>query len=127
MWSKYDAHKFIVYPSFEKSLGEQKVKSRVFLKSSLKFTFSQDNCRKSRQKKNSQDPRLVMSSIRVIVVAKTDDEIYVSSTIKCIVLSICFIYCPKGGRVVENIDCDVANLKIVTTHHAQIVITMQKW
>ena len=68
-----------------------------------------------------------MSSIRVIVFVKTDDEIYVSSTIKCIVLSICFIYCPKEGRVLENIDSDVANVKIVTTHHAQIVITTLKW
>ena len=73
-------------------------------------------------KQNKQHLRLIISSIRVGVVAKTDDEVYVLSTIKvyCCFLSIFFtVLFFKEGRVVENIESDVATLEIVTI--------MQKW
>ena len=63
--------------------------------------------------------RLVISSIRVDVVAKTDDEVYVSNTIKMYSYFLFFPYCPKYGPVDENIETDVATSKIITT--------MQKW
>ena len=64
--------------------------------------------------------RLVISSIRVGVVAKTDDEIYVLNTIKIYgYFSFFFLYCAKECRVVENIESDAVTLKMITT--------MQKW
>ena len=65
--------------------------------------------------------RLAISSIRVGVVAKTDDEVYVSCTIKiCNYFSFVFTTVPKKVQpVVENIESYVATLKIITT--------MQKW
>lgn len=48
------------------------------------------------------------------MVTKTDNENYVISTIK-IYGHISFVLCcAKVGRVVENTECDVATLKIVT-------------
>ena len=64
---------------------------------------------------------LVISSTRVSVATKTDDEIHVLFTIKIYTFYYFsfFLYCAKEGRVVENIGSDLATLKIITT--------MQKW
>ena len=56
------------------------------------------------------------------MVAKTDDEVYVLSTIKIYSCFLSIFFTAlffKEGRVVENIESDVATLKIVTI--------MQKW
>ena len=52
---------------------------------------------------------------RVLSVApKSDDEIYVSVSIdEYVVTFICFLQCAKKGRVVENIENEVATWKIV--------------
>ena len=43
------------------------------------------------------------------VVPKIDGEIYVSISIgKCIITFTCFLHCAKKGRVVENIESEVA-------------------
>ena len=60
-----------------------------------------------------------MSSTRVSAVTKTDDQIYVLSTIKILVTFLWFLYWAKEGWVVKSIECDAAILKIITT--------MQKW
>ena len=60
-----------------------------------------------------------MSSTRVSAVTKTDDQIYVLSTIKILVTFLWFLYWAKEGWVVKSIECDSAILKIITT--------MQKW
>ena len=53
------------------------------------------------------------------MVAQTDDEVYVSITIKMYSYLSFFLYCAKKGPVVENIESDVATLKIITI--------MKKW
>ena len=57
------------------------------------------------------------------MVTKTDNENYVISTIK-IYGHISFVFCcAKVARVVENTECDVATLKIVTAmQKSQIII-----
>ena len=48
------------------------------------------------------------------MVAKIDDEVYVLTIIKIYsYFFICLLCCAKEGRVVENIESDVANLKIL--------------
>ena len=48
------------------------------------------------------------------VVPKTDGEIYVSISIgEYIITFTCFLHCAKKGRVVENIESEVATWKIV--------------
>ena len=47
--------------------------------------------------------------IRLSVVPKTDGEIYVSISIgEYVITSTCFLHCVKKGRVVENIESEVA-------------------
>ena len=59
---------------------------------------------------------LLISSIKVSVVDKTNDGVYVSSTFEDVqLLFICFLYCAKQGPVVKNLESDVATLKIITT------------
>ena len=64
--------------------------------------------------------RLVISSIRVSVVSKTDDEVYVSSTIKMYsYFSFVFSTVPKKVQLLKILESDVGTLKIITT--------MKKW
>ena len=89
----------------------------AILKKNLRFKQLRLNYINSQKKQTEKKRlRLVISSIRVGVVAKADDEVYISSTIK---MYICFLYCAKESPLVENIESDVATSKIVTT--------MQKW
>ena len=68
---------------------------------------------KTKQKSNNN--RLVISFIRVGVVAKTDDENSLKHDKNTLLFFVCFL----EGRVAENIESDLATLKIVTS--------MQKW
>ena len=52
----------------------------------------------------------VILSIGVDVVAKTDDDIYVLIIIKIYSLQLSCCCCDKEGRVVENIESDVATI-----------------
>ena len=57
------------------------------------------------------------------VVPQTDDEIYVSISIgEYIIIFLCFLHCAKEGRVVENIESEVATWKIFIEK-----ISMLKW
>ena len=65
--------------------------------------------------KKSNNNRLVISFIRVGVVAKTDDENSLKHDKNTLLFFVCFL----EGLVAENIESDLATLKIVTS--------MQKW
>ena len=57
-------------------------------------------------RKNKEHVRLVISSIRVGVLAKTNDEIYVLSTIQIYSFHL-FLPWPEEDRVIEYIESDV--------------------
>ena len=84
------------------------------MKENLHFQQSRLNYTNNQKQKQKKDTVIV--SIGVDVVARTNEEIYVLSIIK--IYSFHFFFCcAKEGRVVENIDSDVATLN----HHADIV------
>ena len=82
----------------------------------LHFKLSQLNyTNDEKQKQKKEHIRLVRThrllSIGVNVVAKTDDKICLKYYQHLELLFICFLCCDKEGRVVKNVENDVATLK----------------
>ena len=84
-----------------------------FKKSPLNYINNAPSSAQKQEEKEEEHIILVIRSISLGVAAKTDDEIYVLNTIIQL-LFICFFYCTKEGRFAENLESDVATLKIVT-------------
>ena len=73
-----------------------------------------------KKQKEKEHLRIVINSVEVCVVSKTNDEVYVSNTTKmCIYFSFVLSDMPTSFPLAENIESDVATSKTVTT--------MQKW
>ena len=60
------------------------------------------------------------------MVGRTDDEIYVLSTIK-ICSYYCFLCCTKKGRIVEKIEIDIATLKTVTVKQIWYIFSVSPY
>ena len=72
--------------------------------------------RKIETKTKKEHKRLEIVSSGVDAVAKTDDEIYVLSIIKINSFHLFSMLCQRSCcRVIENVESDVATLKILTT------------
>ena len=78
----------------------------------LHFKQSQLNYTNN-QKQKTELIKLLVVSIGVYLVTKTDDEVYVLSNIKIYCHCSFILCCVKEGRVVENNESDVATLKIL--------------
>ena len=72
------------------------------MKENMRFKQLQLNCINSQNKQKKEHLRLLIISFRVAVVAKTDDEIYVLSTIKIyIYFSFVFSTVPKRVELLK--------------------------
>ena len=98
---------------------KDKESSLTIIKVNLRFRQLRLNYINNWKKAKEEHLRLVTTAIRVGVIAKTDDEVYVLSIMKIYSYFSCFLYWAKKVRAVKNICRDVVILKIITT--------MQKW
>ena len=72
------------------------------MKENMRFKQLQLNCINSQNKQKKEHLRLLIISVRVAVVAKTDDEIYVLSTIEIYVyFSFVFSTVPKRVELLK--------------------------
>ena len=85
--------------------------ARILLKSLI--AALKDKKQNQKAKTKTEHIKIIIVSIGVDIVAKTDDETmpYILSKLT---VFICFLCC-ANGRVVEDIEGDVATLKILTT------------
>ena len=84
------------------------------MKENLCFKQLQFDYINSQKQKRERTRKKATVSIKVVRLPKTDDRICLKYYKNIYLLFICFLYCVNEGRAVENIESDVATLKIVT-------------